>query len=133
MQTHIIEASAGENGNYGKFMLGRMTEEWRRISIIDNEYDGSTLALLGRCGWSPDHLWVFDLQTGEGASFKPGGNPIADLQKHNVWVCPLFPLFLAWLYQQDLSDLTQLPEKINIDAPLEFQGKRWGVDRAKPA
>ena len=70
-------------------------------------------------------MLVVDLETGEGAMFSPGGLAAADLQKHRIWVCPMFEPFLAWLYKQDLSDLTKLPKHVDLpDAPFEMHGYR---------
>lgn len=121
MQTKIIEATSPQ-GNYGKFLLGRMDAEWGRKSVIERPIQG--LALLYSLGWVPEHLWVLDLQTGEGALFRPDGLASADLNKHQIWVCPLYEEFLKWLYLQDLTDLAQLPETIEIDAPFSMQGYR---------
>jgi hypothetical protein len=76
-------------------------------------------------GWGDEHIWVLDLQTGEGATFRHGGMASADLNKHRIWVCPMFEPFLAWLYQQDLHELDALPAVINLpDAPAAFHGYR---------
>ena len=76
--------------NWGKFMVcGFDGVDWAVRSVVDNAYHQS---LLGGRGWSPEHLLVFDLETGEGAMFKPGGSPRADLRKHQIWVCPMFDL-----------------------------------------
>jgi hypothetical protein len=83
--------------------------------------------LLTACGWTPKHVWVLDLQTGEGAFFAPGGLASADLEKHRVWVCPMFEPFLTWLYKQDLSDLDALPGLVNFtqeEAPFAMSGYR---------
>ena len=117
MQTKIIEAASKE-GNWGKFMLARLDEEWQRRSVI------SERILLSEIGWTRKHLVVFDLQTGEGALFLPGGYARADLDKHKVWVCPLFEPFLEWLYTQNLSYLNLLPDSVEIPAPLELVGYR---------
>jgi len=111
----------GGKGNWGKFMLGRFTkEEWARRSEVDGQ-------LLRVRGWSPDHLLVLDLETGEGSIFRPGGHAGADLMKHAIWVCPLFPHFLAWLYEQDLSDLSKLPGIVEIPhAEFALSGRRHG-------
>lgn len=112
MQTHFIEASHGGTGNWGKFMLGRFTEEeWATHSALPEALDQR---LLGGRGWAPFHLWVSDLQTGEGAIFRPGGLASADLEKHEIWVCPMFEPFLVWLYKQDLADLTKLPRYVEF-------------------
>jgi hypothetical protein len=85
--------------------------------------------ITGR-GWSPEHLLIVDLQTGEGAIFRPGGLAGHDLNKHAIWVCPLFEPFLTWLYEQDLSDLDKLPAHIDLpEAEFMMSGHR----RAGPA
>ena len=127
METHFIEAvhRALGPGNHGKFMLGRFTpDEWRRASAVDAVM-GLDTRLLRRCGWGAEHVLVWDLETGEGAIFRPGGFATADLEKHRVWVCPMFEPFLEWLYEQDLRDLTALPSIVELpDAPFEGHGHR---------
>ena len=123
METRIIEARNGEQANWGKFLVGRFDiEEWSRRSVLPGA--DSPLPLLRRVGWRPDHIFVMDLQTGEGAIFRPKGFAPADLTKHAIWVCPLFEPFLTWLYQQDLSDLNHLPELVDLDAPFAMSGYR---------
>lgn len=93
-------------------------------------------ALLPAIGWDNRHIIVFDLQTREGASFRPGGYPKADLDKHKIWVCPLFEPFLAWLYQQNLDDLDALPSYVDLGSvPIAMQGYRRSgpVDITVPA
>ena len=114
MKTKIIEATNGP-ANWGKFLLGRFDREWDLVSAVAPE----TLLLYGR-GWEPNHLLILDLQTGEGAIFRPGGMAHADLEKHRIWVCPLFEPFLEWLYKQDLTDLDKLPAQIDLPK-AEFQ------------
>lgn len=123
MKTKIIEGSNGFN--WGKFLVARFTDEWDYKSKIDG------LPLLRTRGWTPDNLWVMDLQTGEGALFRPGGFAVADLEKHKVWVCPLFEGFLTWLYKQDLSDLDKLPDVVD-DLPKELSAL-WGHRRSGPS
>jgi hypothetical protein len=120
VETKFIEATNGEQ-NWGKFMIGRFTpEEWANRSAIDPRF-----SLIAGRGWSRDHIMVFDLQTGEGAIFKPGGHAPNDLRKHAIWVCPMFEPFLEWLYQQDLTDLTALPAHVDIpEAAFSFSGYR---------
>jgi len=122
MKTKIIEATNVEAGgfNYGKFMLGRMDGEWGHKSAIDDKGYG----LLGRIGWTRQHLWVMDLQTGEGACFLPGGHAANDLDKHKVWVCPMFEPFLQWLYTQQLDDLDALPDLVQLEAASDMRGYR---------
>lgn len=115
MTTKFIEATEPTHFNHGKFMVSRFTdEEGSRPSNLDQHP-----SLLRRCGWAPYHILVLDLQTGEGAIFRPGGSPVHDLNKHKVWVCPMFESFLTWLYQQDLSDLEKLPSLVTLPAGTE--------------
>jgi hypothetical protein len=132
VKTRIIEATSA--GNWGKFLVARFTDEWKIRSGISNVLPGKArprdeppdrLPLLRRVGWHERHLLVLDLQTGEGAIFLPGGLASADLNKHEIWVCPLFEPFLAWLYQQDLSDLDAVPAVVEIEGiPPQLAGYR---------
>lgn len=135
MKTKIVEAvqSKADPGNWGKFLVGVPDIEWVRGSEV---CPGG--ALLNLCGWTAEHVWVLDLQTGEGAYFKLGGLASADLAKHRVWVCPLFEPFLEWLYSywaetrtdldfDDMPDVVELP-----DAPFAFAGyRRPGPEEAR--
>lgn len=131
MKTKFIEAEHDDiQFNWGKFMVAEFDEdEWERSPAASGTRGGS---LLSQVGWTPRHLLVLDLQTGEGAVFMPGGLPSADLDKHRVWVCPMFEPFLNWLYKQDLSDLDALPSVIRFkaaDAPPAMSGyRRKGQD-----
>lgn len=115
MKTKFIEAiTLGPNGepfNHGKFMVGRYDEEWSRRSAIT---EAGASPLLRQIGWGPAHLFVMDLQTGEGFTCLPGGHPDFDRKKHNVWTCVIFPVWLRWLYDQDLSDLDALPNLVTF-------------------
>lgn len=139
MKTKFIEAMhVGGTGNWGKFMVARFdAEEMKRPSVVEAEYlaqhpeintlPGRSAPLL-RGRWQERNVLVYDIQTGEGARFSasPGGHG-ADLEKHRIWVCPLFQPFLAWLYQQDLTDLDKLPAKIEFteeEVQSEFRGYR---------
>lgn len=119
METKIIEFASVE-GNWGKFLIGRMDTEWEVPSNVDTDRP-----VMRFRGWSPKHLWVMDLETGEGALFMPGGYARGDLNKHRIWVCPLFEPFLTWLYQQDLADLSALPSAVQLEGvPLQTYGYR---------
>lgn len=120
MHVKFIEAT-NKDMNWGKFVVCRFDkDEWERRSAID-----PGRSILATRGWSPDNIWVLDLETREGAAFKPGGLAAADLQKHKVWVCPLYQPFLEWLYTQDLSDLGRLPAMVNLpEAPFAMYGHR---------
>lgn len=120
MKSKFVEASHSLEGagNWGKFMIARFTEEeWARRSAMP---DAHGQRLLSGRGWALAHVMVFDLQTGEGAMFRPGGLASSDLNKHKIWVCPLFEPFLAWFYQwcranpgtwwDDLPQIVALPD-----------------------
>jgi hypothetical protein len=145
VHTKFVEVTQGIKGgfNHGKMMVALFElREWMTHSEMDVKVEGKERSLLERCGWTPYHAMVFDLQTGEGALFLPGGSPSADLTKHRVWVCPLFEPFLEWLYEhvgafprdlrsdsvgrlvspawfEGLPSLVELP-----DAPASMQGYR---------
>lgn len=133
MRLTMVEAH-NDRQNWAKFAVGVFEEEWgRRVRIPGDQYGG---ALLARCGWSREHIWVMDLQTGEGAMFLPGGDAAADLERHQVWVCPLYQPFLTWLYgfiaeRRGVADwLAELPEVVDLpEAPFAMRGYR----RAGPA
>lgn len=116
MIVKIIEATNGFN--WGKFLLARFDSEWSYRSPIGN------LPLLRGRGWGPEHLIVFDLETGEGFILLPGGLASADLAKHDVWVCPMCEPFLEWLYRQDLRDLSKLPATVEVEAESALRGYR---------
>jgi hypothetical protein len=130
MELKFVEAghchTAGTVGNWGKFAVGRFGGgEWVEPSRFPR---CETPSLIRGQGWSGEHVLVLDLATGEGAMFRPPGLASADLQKHAIWVCPLFQPFLEWLYEQvraspgwwdTLARTVELP-----DAPFAFAGHR---------
>lgn len=126
MKTKFIEATNGFN--WGKFAVSEFTnEEWHlRSNLPGAEHER---LLYGR-GWDRAHLLVLDLQTGEGAIFRLGGSARADLQKHRIWVCPLFEPFLEWLYVVNgevsvAGWLDSLPGYIELpNAPSAMYGHR---------
>ena len=124
MISRFVEVTNRDDGgiNWGKFAVMRFEPaEWERKSQVGGG------ALIGGRGWTRDHGLVLDLQTGEGAIFLPGGSARADLNKHKIWVCPLFEPFLKWLYKQDLSSLDALPNLVSCtekDAPSSMVGYR---------
>jgi len=118
VETKIIETEGA--GNWGKFLVGRFTDEREYRSALSDVDAGYPLAR-----WLPETLLVLDLATGEGALFRPGGVAEYDLEKHRIWVCPMFEGFLAWLYGQDLSDLRALPSLVSLpDHKFSFAGRR---------
>lgn len=125
MKTKLIEATNGPN-NYGKFLVGRfMPDEWARRQALPLEPGMPRFRLLQACGIDTRMIWVCDLQTREGAMFRPGGAAHADLEKHKIWVCVLFEAFLHWLYAQNLEDLDALPDHVDLpDVPFNWAGYR---------
>lgn len=119
MRTHIVEATNGIQ-NWGKFLIGQFTEEWKHQSIVSPDFG----SLLAQRGYTHEHYLVLDLQTMEGAVFTVGkGLARADLAKHRIWVCPLYEPFLVWLYQQ--PDPMKVPHLVDLpDAPFAFAGHR---------
>lgn len=119
-------------GNWGKFMVGVLDHEWDWRSGVD-----AGRPLLRAIGWGHENIWVFDLQTGESCFVRPGGLASADLNKHAVWVCPLFEPWLVWLYgqlkgQRDYAArLDGLPKVVELpDAGFAFAGyRRPGLGR----
>lgn len=122
MKTKFVEVTNGPR-NHGKFMLAEFdTDDWNHPSAVAPGY----YLLRGVCGWGQTNtILVLDLQTGEGALFSHGGYAKADLDKHRVWVCPMFEPFLTWLYEQDVSDLDALPDHVDLpEAPFSMYGYR---------
>jgi len=121
MKTRFVEVT-NDNRNWGKFLLGEFTsDEMAYRSKIDE------LRLVASRGWTPQHILVFDLQTGEGGWFRLGGFAKYDLQKHRIWVCPMFEPFLTYLYEwfKEGKNPFEVPELIDIpDAPFEMSGYR---------
>jgi hypothetical protein len=121
MKTQIVEVTNGQR-NWGKFLIGQFDEkEFARGSVLPG-YETKTPLVFQR-GWGSDHFLVLDLETGEGAMFHIPGSATADLNKHQIWVCPMFEPFLEWLYANwkggDLPPLVDLP-----DAPFAMSGYR---------
>ncbi len=127
MKTKFVEVT-NQNRNWGKFLLIRFDSEFEYVSQMQPGFK-----LLGSIGWAPEHLIVFDLQTCEGAAFRPGGSAHHDLEKHRIWVCPMAEPFLEWLYRQDLKDLEKLPGILDLpDAEFAMYGyRRPGPQEAK--
>lgn len=133
MRTKLVEMTDGTV--WGKFLVGRFDLlEWVHGCQIDPR-GGS---LLSRCGWGPEHLWVLDLETGEGACFKPGGSAAADLEKHPIHVCFLYPVFLEWLYARpelwvNWDAIVAIPDTIEVDRETVLRAPpRPDVRAARP-
>jgi hypothetical protein len=110
--------------NWGKFMLcgSDPSEQVYKSALLIGK------PLLWACGVDPNSYWVLDLQTGEGARFTPPGRAKYDLDKHKVWVCPMFGPFLDWLYENRINspaDFDRVPPLVNLpDAQFAMAGYR---------
>lgn len=135
MKTCIIEAT--NHSNWGKFLVGVWDKRERsHQSVISRSRKNPARPLLAQLGWDLENtILVQDLATGEGALFSHGGVAKADLDKHQIWVCPLFEPFLTWLYEQPKEIVLELDLPLVVElphAPLELQGyRRTGVPPAE--
>jgi hypothetical protein len=120
MVTHFIEASDGMM--HGKFMLGRLdSAELGVRSALPGSEEDPLMRVGGRRRLNERSTLIVDLQTGNGAAFFIGGGLwIADLNRTGpIHVCPMFPPFLKWLYEQKVPDfpataIEQLPRYVRI-------------------
>lgn len=128
MVAKFIEVTNGLR-NWGKFLLLRFDCEWQQQSVISGR------PLLRDIGFNPQQVWVLDLQTCEGAAFMPGGHVGSDLDKHAIWICPMYQPFLEWLYRQDVTNLEALPSHVDLpEAEFQMSGyRRPGNARADNA
>lgn len=130
--THDLEG----NGNYGKFLVCIPDTEWSLLTELGEEY---SFRVLPANGWCREHVMVFDLATGEGAMFRPrkAKNPAQavyhELNKHQIWVCPLFEPFLAWLFNYTPEEIPHLPQLVLLpEADFAFSGyRRPGINRVE--
>jgi hypothetical protein len=138
MDTYFFEATNGFN--HGKFAVAFFDdEEWERRSALPSVHGGRLLSALGWGRSARDlHMWVLDLQTGEGMYVPVEGS--ADYQLdglHQIRVCPLFLPFLRWLYGQDLTRLAELSGTLvrltEEEAPSSMASRRspaWAREAA---
>lgn len=118
MITRMIECTDAAKFNYGRFMVGWFnSEEAGRRELIEGE---PGQLLMHR--WPRNAFMVLDLVTGEGALFTPIGLVYQLNEKHQVWVCPLFEHFLAWLEQflKEGGDATVHARLAELPATLEL-------------
>jgi hypothetical protein len=114
METIYIEATSKRTGpgQYFTFAVSQFTdlERQRRSQITKT-------TLLPMLMTNYQILHILDMQTGEGAIFRFRGDPEGDRLRHQIKTSPIFPDFLAWLYQQDVSTLSTLPRIVDLDRP----------------
>jgi hypothetical protein len=116
VRVKLVEVTNGPM-NWGKFLLGKFDTEWEYASVIDGR------SIIAGRGWDRNTLLVLDLQTGEGSLFRPGGYAKSDLEKHKIWVCPMYEPFLTWLYKQ--PDPMEIPAHVDLpDAEFQMSGYR---------
>jgi hypothetical protein len=133
----FVEAAQGARGmNHGKFLLARLTPGEQRTPTALPGYEDQHLPLMTFGGLRRFHrefTLVLDLQTGEGATFTLDGtadNATYDLERHKIWICPLYEPFLRWLYDQrqwarGAGNLSDVPAYVELpDAPGAFAGRR---------
>lgn len=119
MDVTFVEATNGPR-NWGKFAVCRFTDdEWKVRSQVDG------MPLLAARGWSRQHTMVIDLQTGEGAFFPEWAHK-SDLDKHQIWVCPMFEHALLHILSGDHDPMKTEPLIDLPDAPFEAGGYRRG-------
>lgn len=136
MELKFIEAGHpvdenGFGGNWGKFAVGRWTGPELGEKTKYPGCEGQNIASLR--GWGGDHVWLFDLQTGEAARFHTN-NPIPvdvrhQLKTHKIWVCPMFEPFMVWLWghirlHPDWWDTLPRTVELPADTPFDFAGYR---------
>lgn len=128
----------GGQGNWGKFAVGMFDNtEWREEAKYPGCEEVGSLLRWG-CFVYPDLYWVLDLQTKEGAMFHVGyGLAVADLRKHQIWVCPMYETFLVWLYKFAAANPKTwwdiLPRTVDLPhTPFEFAGYRRQRDNTLP-
>lgn len=123
MITQIVEV-INKNQNWGKFLIGKFNrDEWDRTTKIGPP---TSLPLLVQRGWATYHRLVLDIETGEAVMVSPGGSAHADLNKHQIWVCPMFEPFLEWWYKEwPAVDVGTFPDVVQLpDAEFQWAGYR---------
>ncbi len=122
----------GLGGNWGKFGVGRWTRQELAEKTQYPGCEGQRIASLH--GWGGDHVWLFDLQTGESARFYLNNpRPVdvrSQLRTHQIWVCPMFEPFMVWLWNHvtvaGLDWWDTLPRTVELpaDTPFDVAGHR---------
>lgn len=132
MKTKLVEATNGQN--YGKFLLGIFdAEDMSRKQEISGEIPMTLLRAIGF--WEPEKaLLVHDLQTGEGAIFYPaqGKDPKWELEKHQIWVCPMYEFFLSEYVYPNAEKVLRLDVPPVIELKTEYFAMA-GYRRSGPA
>jgi hypothetical protein len=135
MDTKFVEAGHPGVGNWGKFIVAcHTTAELQEPTQFPGCEGQRVVSLAGN---GARDMWVFDLQTGEGFRVPVSErHAFSILEKHQVWVCPMFEPFLGWLLAYIDSHpndwWSTLPRTVELpDAPFEMRGHRRPT--ARPA
>jgi hypothetical protein len=109
--------------NWGLFMvLVPDGNEWSWQSKVVPSLE----PVLGNFGWTPQHVIVMDIRTGEAAIFNPAsGQPKVELDEHRIYTSPHFKPFLEWLYAQDIEHLWQAPGVVTELPDATFAMRGW--------
>lgn len=123
MDVKFVETTNGPQ-NWGKFAVLRFDDDdWKQKSAVDGR------PLLAGRGWGRDHVMVVDLQTGEGAFFFAGGIHKSDLDKHAIWVCPMYEATLRHVCDGEHDPMKTEDHLDFPDEPFEYAGyRRQGPD-----
>lgn len=123
-KSKIVEVSSGKDKNWGRLMVMKFTEEEKgRKSAF---HKSSTI-------WKEDtpsdrHIIVYDLITGEGATFDLSKDLVPQLYKHQIWVCVLYEPFLVWLQEfMKKNSFNNIPDFVELEAEKEYTGFRHGT------
>lgn len=123
MITKLIETT--DMFNHGKFLVGQM-EGFELTQYLAIKDDGRQLSHVLHA--SPSKFWVLDCATCEGAFFDFSNDAYYQLERHQVWVCPMFPLFLEWAFEK----FKQEPNVLNWDSLVNLkQGKHNALSRRR--
>lgn len=128
MKVKFIECE--DKLNWGKFQLLQWEpSDMQRQSKV-REGTPLLMAVEGQRVAGNDPLkavFVRDLQTEEGATLHPAKevDPKPQLDRHRVWVCPLFLPFARWLFANWEGDVATLPDIVELSGEvLHLQGYR---------
>lgn len=131
MLSKMVEVS--DQVNWAKLMVSQFdNDELAYKSRVDTEAKSLLEAVAARrkeyWGEAQQKRLVVDLQTDEGAWFlpHPERDPKVDLDRHQIWVCPLFYPFLQWLYRTNPVHVSGIPDVVELDPDdvIKFQGYR---------
>lgn len=136
MELKFVEAGQAPEGggNWGKFAVAR----WSTLEMREpTRFPGCEGQFITGLTGSPfDHIWLLDIQAGEGALFSIN-NPIPvdvphQLNEKQIYICPMFEPFMTWLWEHirshqgtNLDWFDELPRVVVLpEAPFDLYGYR---------